>query len=388
MLRCLNSLSIALLLTATTAFADEAVNFKKVTPADLPVLTADGNLKALDQALTTQIAVCKKQNLAETRVIGTRTVSRQKWCVDSGRAMLKLVRTSKTPAELFAKAKSKFEWYQSVGKDGHGLMQFTGYNSPTLNGSLGKNGAFQYPIYRKPADLVQVTVNGKKVWKRKLADGSLVPYFTRKEIDLGGALANQGLEAVWVDDWFSVTILQVEGAGFVMVKDANGTTKKLHLNYAGQNGYPLTSPRKVLQAQGVDPEYLTIPGMRRYFKQHPQELEGVLMQNESYVFFDVGNEPPMGVDGIALTAWHSLAADLSIFPVGALTLIATEKPIPDPVHDVGGWAPFSRVALVQDTGGSITGPGRIDVYWGEDAYAELASGTMNQGGSIFVALLP
>lgn len=380
--------------------------FYRVDPSAVPTDHLDGDLKLLRQALNNQIETCKQQNLSEKRVIGSRKVTRQAWCLDTGRAMLSILDQSKSVSQAFEKARAKFEWYQSEGSDGQGLVTFTGYNSPTLHGSLHRTSKYRYPIYSRPKDLVQITEDGKQVWRRKTSDGRYVPYYKRAEIDScksiatvpygscdtgdadgsNGALAGRGLELAYVDDLFSVTVVQIEGSGFIELD--NG--KRLHLNYAAQNGYSVTTPRKTLQSEGVPDEYLTIPGMRRYFREHPDKLVPTLLKNESYIFFDASdNDVPRGVDGIAVTGLHSIAVDLKIFPVGVLTFFGSQKPIPNSAgDDAQGFEPYNRFGLTQDTGGAIKGPGRVDVYWGEDQYAEIASGTTNHPGKIFVALLP
>jgi membrane-bound lytic murein transglycosylase len=45
--------------------------------------------------------------------------------------------------------------------------------------------------------------------------------------------------------------------------------------------------------------------------------------------------------------------------------------------------PFTRFAIAQDMGGAIQGA-HIDVYWGTDDYAQLASNLMNSKGTLFL----
>lgn len=369
--------------------------FHRVDPSQLPTDHLDGDLKLLRKSLVNQVEVCRAQDLSAVRAFGSRKVSRQLWCVDTAQAMIAIVDQSSSVAQAFARARAQFAWYQSEGSDGQGLVTFTGYNSPTLQGSRTRTSRFRFPVYAQPKDLVQVTVDGKPTWRRRTSDGRTVPYYKRADIDVPdaqggpGKLDGQGLEIAWVDDLLSVTIVQIEGAGFIELTSANGRPSRIHLNYAAQNGHPVTTPRKTLQSQGVAEEYLTIPGMRRYFREHPDKLVPTLLKNESYVFFSGGSDVPRGVDGLALTALHSLAVDLKVFPVGALTFFGSQKPVPNSAgDDAAGFEPYHRFGVTQDTGGAIKGPGRVDVYWGEDEYAEIASGTTNHPGQLFVALLP
>ena len=57
-------------------------------------------------------------------------------------------------------------------------------------------------------------------------------------------------------------------------------------------------------------------------------------------------------------------------------------------NQVSGWEPFSRLAINQDTGGAIRGPGRVDIYWGEDLEAETSAGVLAQKGSLYYAVTP
>ena len=91
---------------------------------------------------------------------------------------------------------------------------FTGYYEPILNGSLTQYREFQYPIYGLPEDLISVDLglsnsdskNQKLVGR--LEEGKVVPYFTRSEIE-DGALANRGLEIIWLDSPIDLFFLHI-----------------------------------------------------------------------------------------------------------------------------------------------------------------------------------
>ena len=40
--------------------------------------------------------------------------------------------------------------------------------------------------------------------------------------------------------------------------------------------------------------------------------------------------------------------------------------------------------LIQDSGGAIKGPGRLDLFWGGGDYAETAAGLMKQPGRLYL----
>jgi membrane-bound lytic murein transglycosylase A len=88
--------------------------------------------------------------------------------------------------------RSQFDVYQSIGaldpNTGNytGDVLFTGYFTPTYDASLTRTGPFQYPLYKRPADLV-VDPDGLHA-HRHLADGSDVPCYTRRQIETGHAM--------------------------------------------------------------------------------------------------------------------------------------------------------------------------------------------------------
>ncbi len=365
---------------------------QRVDPRDLPSLVPDGNLGAFKLALSRQIAACRRKNQKQVFYFGNRKVKLKQYCTRTLKEMLKIARTSADFEGFLARARARFHWYRSLGGDGQGAVRFTGYHFPSLEASLRQDDEFRYPIYRKPDDLVKVTVDGREVWRRRQADGTLSRYFNRREIDFEGKLSGQGYEIAYAKDLLSVFLLHIQGAGALVLPNEKGQGKKgrsgrMILNYAAQNGHSYVSLAKVMKEKGIPAEYLTIPGMRRYFAANPSELPGLLSENPSYVFFKESSEGPYGLDDVVLSDGHSVAIDTRVFPLGAVAFFETTRPR-SPASQEIEWVPFSRLAVAQDTGGAIVGAGRVDIYWGEDEYAEFAAGTMNQPGRLYFALLP
>jgi membrane-bound lytic murein transglycosylase A len=66
---------------------------------------------------------------------------------------------------------------------------FTGYYDPVIDGSLAPTSEYVYPIYSKPADLIEVEqMVGNSGGTRdkmvgRMESESLVPYYSRREID-------------------------------------------------------------------------------------------------------------------------------------------------------------------------------------------------------------
>ena len=140
-------------------------------------------------------------------------------------------------AQARAFFEARFAPYEALnGAEAEGL--FTGYFEPELRGATRAGGRYGVPLYGRPHDLVTVDLGlfrsalaGERVAGR-VTDGALEPYATRAEID-GGALAEEGLELVWVDDPVDAFFLHIQGSGRVAFED--GTTRRLA--YAATNGH-------------------------------------------------------------------------------------------------------------------------------------------------------
>jgi len=112
-----------------------------------------------------------------------------------------------------------------------------------------------------------------------------------------------------------------------------------------------------------------------------------LAYNESYVFFRVLENGPLGSLEVPVTAGRTVATDARLFPKGALALIQTEIPVTDGAGELRGWRSVSRFVLNQDTGGAIRGLQRADLYFGTGEHAAGLAGYMNRPGRIFFLML-
>src|SRR5690606_15221930 len=104
-----------------------------------------------------------------------------------------------SPSSLNAEIARDFDVYKSVGAPAQGgyteRVLFTGYYTPILDASLERGGPYQYPIYRRPADLSADPATGQ-VFGRTMPDGSVQPYPARQQIEQSGMLAGQ--ELAWL----------------------------------------------------------------------------------------------------------------------------------------------------------------------------------------------
>jgi membrane-bound lytic murein transglycosylase A len=287
--------------------------------------------------------------------------------------------------ERDAKIREAFDIYQSGGNGETGKIVFTGYYEPVLYGSLEKTDRFRYPIYRVPDDAVVVYLGkflnkyrGERIVGR-VEDGQLVPYPSRAEIDGNGCLAGKGLEIVWVEDPVELFYLHIQGSGKIVLPDG----KEMRVNFAQTNGRAFKGASSCLLENGkITSSQTSHQNVKRYLQEHPEELE-LLYKNESYIFFRVVEVGPVGALDVPLTGGRSLASDPAVFPRGGLAFIKARKPVLDEAGNLLSWEPFSRFTLLQDTGGMIKGPGRIDLFCGSGKQAEHVAGSIKEKGTLF-----
>ena len=258
---------------------------------------------------------------------------------------------------------------------------FTGYYEAELHGSLTRDDRFTVPLYRRPTDLVSVdlgqfrpSLKGERI-AGKVANGKLVPYATRSEIE-AGALAGRGLELAWVDDPVDAFFLAVQGSGRVILPDG----QVLRVGYDGENGQPYVTIGRVLASQGVPADQITMPFLRRWIADHGPDGAALMDKNPSYIFFrPLKGDGPMGAEGVALTPGRSAAVDRGFVALGLPLWIDTT----DPVEPSGR---LQRLFVAQDVGGAIRGPVRADLFFGYGADAANHAGLMKGKGSTWLLL--
>ncbi len=284
--------------------------------------------------------------------------------------------------------KKDFVLYRSVGADGSGRILFTGYYEPMLSCRVAADDTHRYPLYRKPDDIIEIDLAqfGTGFPKNKIfgrLDGKkVVPYYSREEIDRKKVLAGKDLEILWCSDIVDIYVLQVQGSGKVDLGDGN----ILSVLYDGQNGRPYKSIGKYLIDTGAVPkENMSMQTIREYLRSHPDKLNDILGQNESYVFFRLDTGPSLGNIGVPLTPGRSIATDSKFYPKGALGFITTQKPVIEN-GVIKAWVPFTRFVMNQDTGGAIKGPGRVDIFFGQGHDAELFAGNLQHEGELYFLL--
>jgi len=267
----------------------------------------------------------------------------------------------------------------AAGNPAHNTV--TGYYEPWIRASRTREGAYQWPLYAVPDDLLIIDLSathpelqGKRV-RGKLQGRRVVPYDTRAEI---AASSHPPPVLVWADDPVEAFFLQIQGSGRAQLPD--GTM--IRLAYADHNGRPYTSIGQWLANQGELPLAQTsMQHIKRWAQDHPDRVLEMLHVNAAMVFFRAERIldavlGPRGAYGVPLIGARAIAVDPRFVPLGAPVWLATQWPNTE--------EPLQRLVFAQDTGAAITGAGRADFFWGFGDDAGTQAGRMKQDGQMWV----
>lgn len=297
----------------------------------------------------------------------------------SAQTLLYLVESSPTPEEAAAQIDSLFDVYQTVGWNKQGVVLFTGYYSPQFTASLERTGPYQFPLYTRPADLRSDPISGE-VFGRDTGNGQIVPYYTRSEIESQGIL--KGKELVYLPQRLDAYTIEVNGSAKLDL--TNGQT--LYIGHAGTNGLKYTSiGRELIKDGKLDKNTVSMPTIRQFFLNNPEELNRYIGRNDRFVFFKEYENPeqwPGGALGVRVNAMRSLATDKEVYPPGAMALVKTGTK-----NRTGQIPPITQLVFDQDAGGAIRAPGRADFYFGIGPAAESEAGKLAVEGTIYYFFL-
>jgi len=293
-------------------------------------------------------------------------------------AFQELLDNSLSEEDFITEFHQLFDIYESVGYDGRGTVLFTGYYAGEFPASLEETGRFRYPLYQRPADLATDPTTGHPLGRRT-ADGSVVPYYTRREIESSNMFA--GSELVWLEDPLSVYIIHINGSAKLRLPDGS----LMFVGYGGKTDRPYGSLGKaIIDAGLLTRDKMSLAGIKKLYQRQPERIAELIYTNENYVFFTEyeGDKWPSGSLGVKVTQETSLATDKQIYPRGGLVLADTQA-----VTFSSGTRRFTRFMFDQDTGGAIEAPGRADIYMGDGNSAEILAGGQYAEGKLFYFFL-
>jgi membrane-bound lytic murein transglycosylase A len=353
---------------------------ERVTFGELAGWETDDHLAAFKAFLKSCDAVARAANKASGAA-----ASQCKVPVGDLAAACRAAQDLKTPSK--ASAKTFFETQFVPHRIAHGKENgmLTGYYEPVLEGSRTPQGKFQTPVYRRPKDLVNIVAEADRASKQtgfthlRHTDAGDVPFPTREEIEKG-ALANQGLELLYLEDPVEVFFMHIQGSGRIHLTD--GST--IRINYDGKNGHPYSSIGRYLIDNGLlDANRMSMQALGKWLREDKERGQKVMWQNRSFIFFREldDSEGPMGAMSVALTAGRSLAVDTGYHTLGTPIYLSVPKLTRG--REAGG---FNRLMVAQDVGSAIKGPERGDIYFGSGDKAGKLAGTTKHAGNFFVLL--
>ncbi|MBI2190752.1 MAG: MltA domain-containing protein [Planctomycetes bacterium] len=291
-------------------------------------------------------------------------------------AFKEVLQSASSEKDLHERIVQGFEVYRSIGYNGQGVVLFTGYCEPVYDASLTPTPEFRYPLYKLPADLVK-DEEGTPLGRRR-ADGGIVSYFTRAEIEGRNLLAGQ--ELVYLRDKLEAYIVHIQGSARLKLPD--GT--EYRVGYAGKTDRPYTSIAQSLVKEGkLKREELSLRKVKEFFAAHPEEMDRYLHQNECFVFFTHSEGGPYGSIGVPVTPYRTIATDKAVFPRGCLAYLETRLPATEGEKPAEPSHEFRSFALDQDTGGAIRSAGRADLFIGTGPEAELLAGRTQSEGRLY-----
>ncbi|MCU0884273.1 MAG: MltA domain-containing protein, partial [Beijerinckiaceae bacterium] len=263
----------------------------------------------------------------------------------------------------------------SPERSGKGFL--TGYFEPSFPGALHRQEGFTTPLHGRPPDLVTLEQgqslpgSGPLQAARRLADGSLGPYPTRRDIE-DSDVARDWPVIAWVRDPVDRFIMQVQGSARLNLPGGGSA----RIAYAGRNGHPYVSLGRLLsQTEAIAPADMTMDRLVARLKADPAWSRTFIWNNPSFVFFRIADEldpaeGPIGGAGVSLSPHRSVAADRTIWPYGLPLWLDGALPLPQR----GLSEPLQRLTIIQDTGSAIVGAARFDLFYGSGEAAGFVAG--------------
>lgn len=264
----------------------------------------------------------------------------------------------------------------------------TAFYEPELEVSSVRDDVWKYPVYCRPPELVDIDDENRPsgfdpsyAFGRE-GEGGISYFPDRRAID-EGYLQGRGLEIAWARSKVDLFFVHVQGAARLLFPD--GEVKRI--TYAAKTGHPFSPIGRLLLDRGeLDPKTISMQTIRKWLADHPDEVDGVLWHNRSYIFFreadvaglDMG---PIAAAKVPLVAGRALAVDRLIHTFGFPFFIHA----PSLTHLDNG-KPFARLMLALDTGSAIVGPARGDIFTGSGFEAGELAGTVRNDADFYMLL--
>ncbi|WP_430444695.1 murein transglycosylase A [Sphingorhabdus contaminans] len=270
---------------------------------------------------------------------------------------------------------SFFAAYMDAVQVGDGKAFATGYYEPEILGCRTRQPGCEVPIYKRPADLIDVDLGlfsddlkGKSI-RGKVTGSKLVQYDDRAAIE-NGSLAGRGLEIAYANDAVDFFFLQIQGSGRLKLPDGG----VMRIGYETQNGRGYTGIGRLMKDRGLITDG-SMQGIVNYLRANPDEGRKIMQENKSFVFFrELTGAGPLGAMGYPVVGEASAAVDVKFIPLGAPLWLSMDRAEPN-----GIW-------IAQDTGGAIKGANRVDTFWGAGDRARAIAGGMAARGSALIFL--
>ena len=248
--------------------------------------------------------------------------------------------------------------HQVWGGKKKGNVLFTGYYTPVVKAKKKKSGKYKYPIYANP-------------------EGWIGPMPSRREIEKEDALAGLGLELAYADDPVDISIMQLQGSGYIDFVD---TGERRLFRFAGHNGHRYRNIQHFFkQNKDIKIGDVSFNGIKRFLQRNPSLTDSVLHFNPAYTFFDSQAGLVKGAGEVPLMKTISVAADPKYFPAGSVLLASM------PITKKGKVTHHEyRILLPQDVGSAVKGTGHIDVYCGVGSAGQKMASNLHHYGKVWM----
>lgn len=291
-------------------------------------------------------------------------------------AFKQIVLSATSAQELNQRIVQDFDVFRSKGFDRQGNVFFTAYCQPIYPASETQTAEFRFPLYMRPQELKSDPDTGDPLgW----GDGSGVASFpSRRDFDTG-LLSGRDLELYWVKERLQAYIIHVQGSAKLVLPSG----EERSIGYAGKTGRPYVGlGRSLVEDKKIKRSQLSLTTVKKYFAEHPDQIDDYIYRNESYVFFTDIVGGPFGSMNIEVTPYRTLATDKTAFPRGGITFVQTE--VTDAALNPHA---FNQFMIDQDTGGAIRSAGRADIFMGTGPDAERAAGGTASEGRLWYIFL-